>query len=631
MFWAVLAVLVLTGTATGSWVVYRLWRHEPFTGQVHVVQREPLKLTIVERGTLESAENSEIMCQVKAGARGGTIATTIKWVIDDGTDVKKGNLLFDLDDSALSEQLKDQEIKVALAEAASITAKENYEIVLKQNLREIESAKIAIEIADLNLKKFTGTLFDPSQGMAILTAGGSWQVLGPLAGLVIVPGREELLKRLGNARDGDFWQTRNEILGRLEVARSDLEMWQDRAAWSKRMVLRGFLSRTQAEADEARLRGADINLKKISGELDILDNFTKKLNVTDLTSKLEEARRALNIVEAQAQSKDTSAQADRKAKESIYQQEKERKAEILAEIRKCHIISPQDGLVVYFMAEATRFGGGTQQGIVAQGESVREGQKLMRIPNLKNMQVNVRVHEAMVPRLLNESPKASLRLLRLGQFLIPDRWQMLVNQGAWGEIREKLRADDYDRYFESQPASIRVEGYPNRVLKGRVRSIANVASQAEFFSSDVKVYQTIVSIDEIDKDLVGKLKPGMSAEVTILADASTEEVLTAPIQSVVGTIASGEKRKCFVLNAANEPEERDIVIGRSNEKMVEVKSGLREGDRVVLNPRPLLVGDKAKLKPGVPSTKRGGDGDGGGERQWKGKKADKKQNPVNKE
>jgi len=37
-------------------------------------------------------------------------------------------------------------------------------------------------------------------------------------------------------------------------------------------------------------------------------------------------------------------------------------------------------MVVYFVPEQARGGVGGQQAIVAQGESVREGQKLMRIP-----------------------------------------------------------------------------------------------------------------------------------------------------------------------------------------------------------------------------------------------------------
>jgi multidrug efflux pump subunit AcrA (membrane-fusion protein) len=71
----------------------------------HKVRSEYLQVTVVERGTLESAQNMDLVCKVKAGSK-GTFASTIRWVIDDGSIVQKGQLLMELDDSALDEQLR---------------------------------------------------------------------------------------------------------------------------------------------------------------------------------------------------------------------------------------------------------------------------------------------------------------------------------------------------------------------------------------------------------------------------------------------------------------------------------------------------------------------------------------------
>ena len=56
-------------------------------------------------------------------------------------------------------------------------------------------------------------------------------------------------------------------------------------------------------------------------------------------------------------------------------------------------------MVVYYVSEQSRYGSGSQQSIIAQGEPVKEGQKLMRIPDLRRMLVNTKVHEAMVSRV----------------------------------------------------------------------------------------------------------------------------------------------------------------------------------------------------------------------------------------
>src|SRR5262249_8689592 len=161
-----------------------------------------------------------------------------------------------------------------------------------------------------------------------------------------------------------------------------------------------------------------------------------------------------------------------------------------------------------------------------QGEPVREGQKLMQIPDLRSMQVNTKVHEALVSRV-----------------------------------------------HSAQPALVRVDSFPDRILSGQVAIVATVSSQQDFMSADVKVYTTKVVIEGSQEGL----KPGMSAEVTITVGDALEHVLTVPVQGIVGGAELGKYRKCFVLTPQG-PEERNVVIGQSNEKMAEVKEGLKEGD-----------------------------------------------------
>src|SRR5207244_8244995 len=108
------------------------------------------------------------------------------------------------------------------------------------------------------------------------------------------------------------------------------------------------------------------------------------------------------------------------------------------------------------------------------------------------------------------------------------------------------------------------------------------------------VYVTKVAIDEE----VENLKPGMSAEVTITVGDRLEQVLTVPVQAVVGSVELGGRRRCYVITP-NGPEPRDIVVGLSNDRYAEVREGLKEGDEVVLNPK-AVAGDSIKtVKPGA--------------------------------
>src|SRR5579862_3331515 len=52
------------------WLTGSLFGKKPFTGNTWTVRREPLKVTIVERGSLESAKNGDIICNVRSGTKG---------------------------------------------------------------------------------------------------------------------------------------------------------------------------------------------------------------------------------------------------------------------------------------------------------------------------------------------------------------------------------------------------------------------------------------------------------------------------------------------------------------------------------------------------------------------------------
>jgi HlyD family secretion protein len=607
------ALLAVSGIAA-AFVYLRPGRTDIYTGPTWDVRKERLQITIVERGTLESAENRDVVCRVRARSQGSTVATTIKWVIDDGTEVERGQKLVELDDSGLQEQLKTQNITVNKAGSELITATQNCKIVESQNYSDIKTAEVARFLAEIDVRKFAGH----HAGNHILKMHTQEELKQYLSKDL----EKDLRYELNQGTDklnSEYLQILNDIEGRIEVSRSDREQQLDRHAWSTRMANRGFMSRSQVEADKAKLASFEFNLLKVQGERDIFMKHTVERTATDLWAKVKEAERALERVKTQAMAKKAQAEADRDGKRAIYDQEAARRDDLQEEIDKCTIYAPQDGMVVYFISDSSRYGGGSQQSTVAQGEPVREGQKIMRIPNLNRMQVNVRVHEAMVSKVRGEHRKSTGYGDRLRSSFtvgLADPYGLAGYHYGFGEVRQRDEFRDREEYVAAhgQEARIQIDAHPGRIHEGRVKSVAAVASQAEFFSSDVKVYQTIVSI----VGTVDDLKPGMSAEVTILAKEASEPVLVIPIQSVLGNVAMGAKRKCFVVDPLGRAKERDIVVGLSNDKVVEVKEGLAENEKVVLSPK-ALVGDKSNLRAGTPSTRRGAEFDEGGGKK-KGKK-----------
>ncbi|MBI1831658.1 MAG: hypothetical protein HYR84_09435 [Planctomycetes bacterium] len=354
--------------------------------------------------------------------------------------------------------------------------------------------------------------------------------------------------------------------------------------------------------------------------------------MTKKWSDVKEAERKRERVETQANSKIEKARSDEDSKKAIFDQEDEKLRDLMKEEKFYKITAPQDGMIVYYIPDQARFGGGSQQSTVAQGEPVREGQKLIRIPNLSKMMVNTRVHEAMVTKIKEEKTRptgygdALRHQSSMGQPLFGkgSLFGLVAFQFGFDPLREKKFIKDYDPIIEfpGHTAKIRVDAFPGRIYSGHVKTVATVPSQSDFLSSDVKLYTTMVSIDDLNPKNE-KLKPGMSAEVTVLADETKSPVLIIPIQAVVGNVSMGANRKVYVVDERGYTEERDIVVGTSNDKLVEVKSGLAEDEKVVLNPRSLLP-EKSDMKPSTPGGgKRGADFDEGAPAKKKKDGADK--------
>jgi RND family efflux transporter MFP subunit len=482
----------------------------------HTVREEPLEVTVVERGTLEAARNDDIVCMVKASGRGSTAATTIKWVIEDGSHVKKGDKVIELDRSGLEDQKLAQMINVEKARAAVIKAEGDLQTVISQNDSDELDAQAKLDVAKLDLEKY---IFNK------------------------------------DGKGGEYQRDLNKILGDLKEAESNVEMWRERAAWTRRMFEKKFKTINEVEADEAKLKSAELVVRKLKDELTVMQEFMYRRNVVDLESKVKLAEEALKRVRIQRKAKEATARSELETAKKTLEQEEAKLKDIEEQLSYCTMYAPKDGMVVYFVDERSRGGFGAQSSVIAQGEPVREGQKLIRIPDLSSMLVNTRVHEAMVSR-----------------------------------VRPGMKV------------GVRVDALRDRVLKGSVKSVATIAIQLDWRSAgDVKMYQTIVSIDET----VPGLKPGMSAEVTIHVDATDKPVPTVPVQAIVGGPEMGTKRTVFVKGPDGKPVEREVEIGLTNDKVAEIRSGLKAGEEVVLNPK-ALVGDRMKTRqpaelPGAPS------------------------------
>ena len=92
-------------------------------------------------------------------------------------------------------------------------------------------------------------------------------------------------------------------------------------------------------------------------------------------------------------------------------------------------------------------------------------------------------------------------------------------------------------------------------------------------------------------------KPGLTAEVEILIDRLSD-VLQAPVQSFV---ERGGRHFAWVAEGARLIR-KEVKIGKSNDQVTEIVSGLAEGEKVVQTPRTVIPKEIVQLEEDVPAT-----------------------------
>ena len=159
---AFFGVLILGVLGAGAWAAMAFLTPDSSTGKsipTYTVVAEDIAVEVTESGTLESAKNLDIKCEIAGG-------TTILWIIEDGAHVNKGDELVRLDDAALREEVTQQEIVVERARSTEIQADKNVEIA-KINVREYEEGTFkqelqtlesAVVVAEENLRSAKNTL-----------------------------------------------------------------------------------------------------------------------------------------------------------------------------------------------------------------------------------------------------------------------------------------------------------------------------------------------------------------------------------------------------------------------------------------------------------------------------------------
>ena len=159
------------------------------------VRRENFEVVVLAPGRLESSRNTDIVCELERLP--GVTAPTILTIVEDGSMVKAGQFLCEIDSSDYQELVRRQTIA---ADGARST---------------FQQAELDLEVAKIGLEAY---------------------LLGEVA------------------------QTDRMFRGQIANATSDLTLQKDRLAWTKRMVEKGYFSPGQATTEAFTLKKTQLGL-----------------------------------------------------------------------------------------------------------------------------------------------------------------------------------------------------------------------------------------------------------------------------------------------------------------------------------------------------------------------------------
>ena len=153
----------------------------------------------------------------------------------------------------------------------------------------------------------------------------------------------------------------------------------------------------------------------------------------------------------------------------------------------------------------------------------------------------------------------------------------LFRIGDFSRIAAVTTADEIDviKLEVGQAVTVTGNAFPDLKLQGVVR---RVSAEADPKQKRTAVFDVSVLLDELEPAAQARIRPGMSAKLRIVT-YDNPKALLVPL-GAVGRRGGGHWLR--VLGDDGEVQDREVGIGPTTFRKVEIASGLKPGERVVL-------------------------------------------------
>ena len=259
------------------------------------VQRGPLVVDLAEDGEIKPSEQLILKSEVEG-------RHSILFIVPEGTLVKKGDLLVELDVATTVDEKVNQEIAVTNAASALEMKREDLEIARNQAASDVELAEQDLAFA-----------------------------------------REDLVKY----EEGEYPNKLDETKGSVTLAEQELEQAREKYEWSRKLHAEDFLSESELKGDELSWRHKELSLATARGNLSLLETYTHKRELAKLQSDVRQKEAALDRVRRKAASSILQEESSLRAKEAEFNRQRQKLEKLEEQIAKAKIYAPMSGQVIY--------------------------------------------------------------------------------------------------------------------------------------------------------------------------------------------------------------------------------------------------------------------------------------------
>ena len=305
----------------------------------------PLVISVEEFGEIRPSQ--EIVLKNEVQGR-----VSIITLVPEGTMVKEGDVLVQLDVSSKIDEKDSQEITLQNAKSALEVAREELEIQKNQAASDVELAEEAFLFAKEDLEKY---------------------------------------------EKGEYPSTLIDKKGQIALKEQQVKQAKDKYEWSKRLFEEKFISETELEGDELSWKSSQLTLESAQRDLEVLETYTHRRDLAKFRSDVKQKEMALLRTRKRAASSIAKAESDLRAKESEFRKQMQKLDKLTNQIDKATIRAPRDGQVVYAQ-------GGRNREPLQEGQEVWERQELIRLPTADTFAAKINLHEGNLKSIATGMP-----------------------------------------------------------------------------------------------------------------------------------------------------------------------------------------------------------------------------------